>query len=1052
MLSRRLCGELLAGANSFASLAVIARALGFVSSPEPLDRRTRGELGISDHCVRASIQRGRSSGGGTLRALLLDIAPEQSLRDRLTKIAQRLGNRGSPLLWLLCAIASDRAQVAIGVIDLAAPRARVRALVCDSRHVTESDAETLAALAAGAEADDAARYARWLEILGRDAVSHRFFTAVARQVELMASHALGGASDAVRNEVALIYATRLLFLAFLESKGWLDGNRSYLVDQYAECMLKGGGFHERVLLPLFFGTLNTRPAARAATARSLGQIPFLNGGLFARSAVEKRSRLRFSDEAVGAFLDDVLTRYRFTAREESTDWSEAAVDPEMLGKAFESLMAAASRRGSGAYYTPNVLVAHVSDTALQHALSGCVSDAHTIESLLRGESPTNPKHIAELRSRISSLRVLDPACGSGAFLVHVLERLAELSITLGDLRPRDLVRRSVLASSIFGVDVNPTAVWLCELRLWLSCVIDSAESDVCRVPPLPNLDRNIRVGDALLGEGFERESRATASSAALTCLRLRYARATGRRKAGLARSLDRAVRRHLAMTVRAELDVLQERRRSLLAATRGRDLFGGRRGAVAGEQDQLTADRVHARELRSRLRVLKDENVLPFSFRTHFADVVDVGGFDVVLGNPPWVRPHNVGPVMRASLRSRFTVLRDATWRHGATIAGARSGFGGQADLAAAFIERSLSLLREQGTVALLVPAKLWKSLAGGGVRRRLGQAAALRVIEDWSDAPALFDAAVYPSFVVVTRGSAPNAIHATVHRRDLAVRWQSTTAALPLDDSPGSPWLILPPEARAAFDRLSEAGVPLHACGLGRVTLGVKTGCNAAFVVAAHSEPVESSLLRPALRGEDVSAWHTGPPRRRIIWTHARNGSALDRLPPLAEMHLSGYRYELEQRSDARGARWWSLFRTDTARTDAPRVVWADLARVPRAAVLRAGDPTVPLNTCYALRCRDDRDALTLAALINSPLAAAWLRALAEPARGGYRRLLAWTMALLPVPDDWARARDALGSLGARAMDGHDVAPADLFDAACAAYRIRPASVAALCDWMSAT
>jgi hypothetical protein len=103
-----------------------------------------------------------------------------------------------------------------------------------------------------------------------------------------------------------------------------------------------------------------------------------------------------------------------------------------------------------------------------------------------------------------------------------------------------------------------------------------------------------------------------------------------------------------------------------------------------------------------------------------------------------------------------------------------------------------------------------------------------------------------------------------------------------------------------------------------------------------------------------------------------------LERLPPLAEMHLGAYRYELEQRSDARGARWWTLFRTDTARTDMPRVVWADLARVPRAAVLRAGDPTVPLNTCYALRCRDDLDALTLAALINSPLAAAWLRALA--------------------------------------------------------------------------
>ena len=1051
MLSRRSCGDLLAGGNSLSGLAAISRALGFVGSPEPLDRRTRRELGIADDCLHASIQRGPSACGGTLRALLLDLTPERSPRESLTRIAQHLGRRGSPLLWLLCGTARDAGQVAIGVIDLAAPRPRVRALLCDGQRVTESDADTLAALASGHDAEDAARYARWLEILGREAVTQRFFAAVARQVELMASQARGSATDAVRDEISLIYATRLLFLAFLESKGWLDGNRAYLVDRYAECMLKGGRFHELVLLPLFFGTLNTRPAARAPTARSLGRVPFLNGGLFARSAVEKRTRLRFSDEAIGSFLDEVLTRYRFTAREESTDWSEVAIDPEMLGKAFESLMAATSRRGSGAYYTPHVLVSHVSNTALHYVLAGAGCDAGLVEALLRGEPPANQRDVAELRARLSGLRVLDPTCGSGAFLVHILERLADLSITLGDERPRDLVRRSVLASSIFGVDVNPTAVWLCELRLWLSCVIDSEEADVCRVPPLPNLDRNIRVGDALLGNGFEPESTAGVSSSALTRLRLRYARATGRRKATYARALDREVRRHLAMSMRAELDILHERRRSLLTATRGRDLFGGRRGAMAREQEQLTADRVRARELRMRLRTLKDDSVLPFSFETHFAELVDVGGFDVVLGNPPWVRPHNVGPAMRASLRSRFDVLRDATWHHGASIAGAKSGFGGQADLAAAFIERSLALVREKGTIALLVPAKLWKSLAGGGVRRRLTQAATLRLVEDWSDAPTLFDAAVYPSFVVATRGTAPNVVRATVHRRDLVVRWPTTTTALPFDDSAGSPWLILPPDARAAFDRIAAVGVPLHASGLGRITLGVKTGCNAAFVVAADSDPVEPSLLRPALRGEDVRAWRNGQPRQRIIWTHGRNGHALDRLPPLAQMHLVAHRYALEQRSDAHGSKWWALFRTDAARADMARVVWADVARAPRAAVLHAGDPTVPLNTCYALRCRDELDALTLAALINSPLAAAWLRALAEPARGGYRRLLAWTMALLPVPDDWARARDVLGSLGVRAMQGHDVPPSDLFDAACAAYRVRAGSVAPLCDWVGA-
>jgi hypothetical protein len=83
--------------------------------------------------------------------------------------------------------------------------------------------------------------------------------------------------------------------------------------------------------------------------------------------------------------------------------------------------------------------------------------------------------------------------------------------------------------------------------------------------------------------------------------------------------------------------------------------------------------------------------------------------------------------------------------------------------------------------------------------------------------------------------------------------------------------------------------------------------------------------------------------------------------------------------RADARRAvRWWTLFRVEAARVDRPRVVWADLGRVPRAAVLFAGDAAVPLNTCYVARCRDETDACALAALLNGPLAAAWLNALA--------------------------------------------------------------------------
>src|SRR5438105_1225957 len=134
-------------------------------------------------------------------------------------------------------------------------------------------------------------------------------------------------------------------------------------------METGGHFHRRVLLPLFFGTLNTRYGRRAAAARALGRIPFLNGGLFARTLNERLLRdVSFSDDELGKLFSDLFSRYRFTAREESTDLIELAVDPEMLGKAFESLMSTKDRKGSGSFYTPHALVARVADAALARAL------------------------------------------------------------------------------------------------------------------------------------------------------------------------------------------------------------------------------------------------------------------------------------------------------------------------------------------------------------------------------------------------------------------------------------------------------------------------------------------------------------------------------------------------------------------------------------------------------------------------------------------------------------------------------------------------------------
>jgi hypothetical protein len=1022
----RAAAALLSTVRSIADLSEIVRATGIAKDTIDLD----GEAADSLRLQGASALR-MAAGCGAIRVLIAELAPDAALREWLPRTARSLASRAPHVLWLIAATTPEADQALLAGWSSGSHGIRIASLTWEPSHVVDSDAETLCALATFRGDADAVAHARFVEVLGRDSLTRRFFRAIEARVSSLAAEVPGDHED--RRSVALLYVSRLLFLAFLEAKGWLDGDRVFIASRFDGCMREGGGFHHRVLLPLFFGTLNTPVSRRARLARGFGRIPFLNGGLFTRTPPERRAAgWRFSDEGMGALLQDVFQRYRFVAREDSATWSDASVDPEMLGRVFESLMDAGDRKAAGVFFTPQPLVARVTDLALNAALE------------------TGPHGILDLRQ----LRVLDPACGSGAFLVYALERISDIRRARGD--PSDVadIRRDVLARTVFGVDRNPMAVWLCELRLWLSIVIESRTDDPMRVPPLPNLDRNIRVGDALAGADFAPDGLVLLGSARLIALRNRYVRATGARKRTLHRALDREERRRMAAELEWRIAKTGYERRELLSELRARDLFGQRLPTAAEAKRESKQLRERLRSFRRELGRLAEGGALPFSFATFFADAQSAGGFDVVLGNPPWVRLHQIPAPLRSRLRRNFEVYRSAAWTAGASAAGAAPAFAGQVDLASLFVERSVRLLRPGGVVSLLLPMKLWRSLAGGGVRRFLLEHTAMLRLEDLTESRHNFDAAVYPSLVVARADVAERpAITLAVHEGTSQRESRVETASLSYDRSPGAPWLTLAPPARESFDLLRRQGSTLAASPFGAPRLGVKSGCNTAFVVRVtdttarfasivdadgETGSVELHVLRPVLRGDGIVPWTRPECAEWIIWTHDETGAPLARLPDRTRAWLHRRYGALAMRSDARGRRWWSLFRVDAARSDRPRVVWADFGRRPRALVLPAGDQTVPLNTCYVLPCDEERDAWALATLLNSSLAAAWLNAIAEPARGGYRRYLGWTVGQLPLPTNWYRARVVLAR--ARASDEPTVLAAVL-----EAYRLDRRAVADL-------
>ena len=825
-----------------------------------------------------------------------------------------------------------------------------------------------------------------------------------------------GATPEERRELALLTLSRLLFVYFLQRKGLLDGREDFVRRAAQRVALDPERrLYRDLLKPLFFGLLNTPEPRREAAARRLGEVPYLNGGLFEPIALEREHpSLDLPDGIVREVLHELLERYTFTIRE---DGDGVGVDPEMLGRVFEGLMGEGERGASGTFFTPRELVDTLVDQTLAEWLGREGLRDVQVEALLgEGESLVmSPMEARRLLVRLDDLAILDPACGSGAFLVGMLGRLEGLRRRLGWIagEPVDAkLRRRIVCRNLYGVDVSPAAVRLCELRLWLA-ILDEAPAGVA-IEPLPNLDHRVRQGDALLEPGDWTTAPADLevvreAAREIEAIKGCYAAASASEKVYARAALQEAERELFSELVDCQLRRVTARIEQIEAAQEAPDLWGERRSAPKGLREELKALKRRAKELRVSARGIEREERSPgFLPPIHFPEVVARGGFDVVIGNPPWVRLHAIPAAQRERLKRRYRVMQAPSWTAGGMLRHLK-GFGGQVDLSVCFVERSLELLRDGGVMGLWLPSKFMRALYGGGVRRLLMTRA--RPVRLTELGEGLFAGAkTYPCALVAVRGRPLPGPHQRVR---VAVSAEDEGREVPLERlrwdarDPGSPWVVAAGHGRA---RLRGRRVGHHP-GL-RVCRGVMTGLNEAFIVADdRARGVSQERLMPLLRGGQVSAWRWQA-RDRIIWTHDEaEGAPLSELPPSLHQALSPYRARLERRSDFRGGPWWRIFRAG-AHVLSPKVVWSDLGTqleavaIPGRAVVDGQErPIIPLNTVYYIPTATYEQALVLAAWLNATPARELVSGLAERAASGYRRFFSWVIALLPLPDALDRA-----------------------------------------------
>jgi hypothetical protein len=777
---------------------------------------------------------------------------------------------------------------------------------------------------------------------------------------------------------ALILLYRLLFVFYAEARDLLPvrSNAEYR-DYYGLYAIKHdaaiGIERNRPLLPAgatIWARLKQLFEIIDGGSPSLGVATF-NGGLFGperhpfleenvvgdshlRSAVDKLARVG------GRFVDyrDFAERHLGTIYEGLLEYHLEGIPPED-GWTVTLVNESGERKATGSYYTPDYVVKYIVEATvgpvLEEAVAGAKSDAEKVEAVL-------------------SLNVLDPAMGSGHFLVEVTEHIARFLVELGVARGEDAEvdaetdaeaelkhwKRRVAQSCVYGVDLNPLAVELAKLSLWLSTV--------ARDRPLSFLDHHLRCGNSLVG--------ADVSGLAPNGGKAGKKRTRKVDEAQLSMLEDDAFRRSVSTAVGSmwlieespadtadevkEQEKLYARLRENLTRRHARladlstatsfgvevdsslwrplsDYVSGRVAFAPPRFDEwLDGAERTARELRFFHWELEFPEVF---FDRQGRPLGDDAGFDAVVGNPPYVRQESLGPFKPYLARAYPETYH------------------GVADLYVYFYEQGLRRLRAGGRMSYIVTNKWLRAGYGEPLRGFFARSGALEEIVDFGHAPIFPDADVFPCIVVLKKqkpgkGGAEETARVVefpreaLNKIDIASYVEGHAHRVPKGRFGASAWSLEPSAVSDLMEKIRAKGIPLAEYAGVKPLYGIKTGLNEAFLIdtatkdgLVREDPRSAEVIKPYLRGQDIKRWS---PEWRGLWIIVLKSSGdhawpwseagdsaekvFQRTYPALHAHMKPLEEKLRKRSD-KGRYWWEL--RSCAYYDAferPKIMYPDI------------------------------------------------------------------------------------------------------------------------------
>ncbi len=818
---------------------------------------------------------------------------------------------------------------------------------------------------------------------------------------------------------------QIVFLYFLQKKGWLGVRRDPATGRFGEWgtgpkdfmrrlyqgeIVPYESFFNDILEPLFYEALaEDRSVNEDYYSRFRCKIPFLNGGLF--EPIQNYNwvspDLRIENEVFGDILKTFDT-FNFTIKEDEPLEREVAVDPEMLGKVFENLLDVIDRKSKGAFYTPRDIVHYMCQQSLIGYLANHTSiprddlelfirrgdvtlgmTIHTEEDghdgeWLRDARFTLPEsikdHYADLDQLLCSIRVVDPAVGSGAFPVGMMNEIVKARSILTpffDGRSEERLvyelKRQAIEHSLYGVDIDSSAVDITKLRFWLSLIVD--EESVETIRPLPNLDHRIMCGNSLvdefegvslfdegllgepeddpdaltapiearieeLGEELHRILTGAADGDSVR-IRREIARLEARKKEILAGPKSTA--RQVTIDQAASLRVTESRRK-LRELKRYQRLFFNEQNRARKNECRAVIERLEWDLIEETLKeagnidacknlaLYQKNRAKPFFlWKLYFSEAFlrPNPGFDVVIANPPYVRQESIKE-QKAYFKDHYRVYQ------------------GTADLYVYFVERGVSLLADGGVFTYILPNKWMRANYGKPLRAWLRERR-IEEIVDFGDLPVFESATTYPCILRIGAGAPRERFDAvqveTLDYPDLTgyVKAHSYLVNQAALDDGG--WSLADEGTQRLLLKIKGAGVPLGEYVEGKIYRGILTGLNAAFVIDEATrerliaeDPRSAEVIKPFLAGRDVKRYLTPDPAKFLIlfekgWTDRHAGSVSDKWDwlkdtyPAITSHLELFSEKGERRYD-KGDYWWELRACDYYQEfERPKIMYAEIA-----------------------------------------------------------------------------------------------------------------------------